>query len=307
MNEMDENRENSIKKVVEKAQILTEALPYIRDFHNKRVVIKYGSSVMSDSEAAQSVLDDIVWLKLIGMQPIIVHSGSDEITHWLELTGKTVEFINRNRVTDKDAIEIVEMVLGKTNKQLVQNIERLGVKAVGVCGKDNSMIRAKERVIDGVKYGYLGEITQVDTTLIENLLNNDCIPVVASDGVGENFESYNLIADDVACELAKALKAEKLLFLARQDVLDGRKVRVPSAMISTQDARELIEEGRIDDDMVYKLKCSIDAAENGVHRVHIVDGTIPHSILLEFFTVFGVGTAIVKDKKELYPHEVEFR
>jgi acetylglutamate kinase len=305
MNETNKNRD--IDKVVEKAQILTEALPYIRDFHNKRVVIKYGSSVMSDPEAAQSVLDDIVWLKLIGMQPVIVHSGSDEITRWLELTGKNVEFVNRKRVTDKETLEIVEMVLGKTNKDLVQKIERMGVKAVGVCGRDNSMIKVKKRDGDGEDLGYLGEITEVNTSLIEHLLADDCIPVVASDGVSDDFESYNLIADDVACEIAKSLKAEKLLFLAKDDVLDSRRVRVPSAMISTQEARELLEEGRINDDMIYKLEKSIDAAENGVNRVHIVDGTIPHSILLEFFTIYGVGTAIVQNKAKLYPHEVEFR
>jgi acetylglutamate kinase len=199
------------------------------------------------------------------------------------------------------------MVLGKTNKDLVQKIERMGVKAVGVCGRDNSMIKVKKRDGDGEDLGYLGEINEVNTSLIEHLLADDCIPVVASDGVSDDFESYNLIADDVACEIAKSLKAEKLLFLAKDDVLDSRRVRVPSAMISTQEARELLEEGRINDDMIYKLEKSIDAAENGVNRVHIVDGTIPHSILLEFFTIYGVGTAIVEHKEKLYPHEVEFR
>lgn len=301
------NENSELNKVVEKAKILTEALPYIRDFHNKRVVIKYGSSVISDQKAANSVMEDIVWLKLIGMQPIIVHSGSDEITRWLKMTGKNTEFVERNRVTDKDTMEIVEMVLGKINKDLVQMIEKLGVRAVGVSGHDNSMIKVRKREIGNEDLGYLGDVIDIKTELLENLLDNGCIPVVASDGVSEDFESYNLIGDDVACAIAKALKAEKLLFLAKDNVLDENKVRVPSAMISTNEARELIEEGRINDDMIYKLGKSIEAAENGVNRVHIVDGTIPHSILLEFFTIYGVGTAIVSDKHILYPHEVGIR
>lgn len=299
---MDKN----LEIVVDKANILTEALPYIRDFHNKIVVIKYGSRVLKDKDIAESVMKDVVLLKLIGMKPIIVHSGSDEINKWLKATGKDIEYRNDNRVTDNDTMEIVEMVLGKINKDIVQLIEKNGCKAVGICGKDSGMIKVRKKIVEGQDIGYFGEIKEVDISLIKDLIEKDFIPVIASIGINDEFESYNLKADDVAGAVAKAVKAEKILFLAREDGVVYPD-SVPKSMITVDEARAIINKGKLDTPTLNKLKCAIDAVENGVHRVHIVDGSVEHSILLEFFTVFGIGTAIVADKDELYTHEKSYR
>ncbi len=298
--------DSSLQMIVEKADVLTQALPYIRDFHNKIVVIKYGSRVLKDKEIAESVMKDVVLLKLIGMKPIIVHSGSDEINKWLKVTGKDIEYRNDNRVTDNETMEIVEMVLGKINKDIVQLIEKNGCKAVGICGKDSGMIKVKRKIVEGQDIGYFGEIKSIDTSLIEDLLDKDFIPVIASIGISDEFESYNLKADDVAGAVAKAIKAEKILFLAREDGVIYPN-SVPKAMITVDEANSIIKKGQLDTATLNKLKTAIDALENGVHRVHIVDSSVEHSILLEFFTVLGVGTAVVKNKKELYPHEKGFR
>lgn len=298
--------DSSLKLVVEKANILTEALPYIRDFHNKIVVIKYGSRVLKDKEIAESVMKDVVLLKLIGMKPIIVHSGSDEINKWLKMTGKDIEYKNDNRVTDNETMEIVEMVLGKINKDIVQLIEKNGCKAVGICGKDSGTIKVEKMLVEGQDIGYFGKIKKVDTSLINDLLERDFIPVIASIGISDEFESYNLKADDVAGAVAKAVKAEKILFLAREDGLIYTD-SVPKAMITVDEAKSIIQKAQLDTATLNKLRTAIDAIENGVHRVHIVDGSVEHSILLEFFTIFGVGTAVVKDKKDLYLHEKAYR
>lgn len=295
-----------LEKVVDKANILTEALPYIRDFHNKIVVIKYGSRVLKDKDISESVMKDIVLLKLIGMKPVIVHSGSDEINKWLRTTGKNIEYRNDNRVTDNETMEIVEMVLGKINKDIVQLVEKNGCKAVGICGKDSKTIKVKKKYVEGQDIGYFGDVEEINTELILELLERDFIPVIASIGISDEFESYNLKADDVAGAVAKALKAEKLLFLAREDGLIYPDT-VPKAMITVDEAKKIIKEKQLDTPTLNKLKCAVDAVENGVHRAHIIDGSVEHSMLLEFFTVLGVGTAIVKDKKELYRHEKDYR
>lgn len=298
--------DNSLQMIVDKADVLTQALPYIRDFHNKIVVIKYGSRVLKDKEIAESVMKDIVLLKLIGMKPIIVHSGSDEINKWLKLTGKDIEYRNDNRVTDNETMEIVEMVLGKINKDIVQLIEKNGCKAVGICGKDSGTIKVRKKIVEGQDIGYFGEIKEIDTSLIEDLIDRDFIPVIASIGISDEFESYNLKADDVAGAVAKAMKAEKILFLAREDGVIYPN-SVPKTMITVDEANRIIDKGQLDTATLNKLKTAVDALKNGVHRVHIVDGSIEHSILLEFFTVLGVGTAIVENNKELYPHERALR
>lgn len=299
---MDKN----LDLIVEKAKVLTQALPYIRDFHNKIIVIKYGSRVLKDKTLAETVMKDVILLKLIGMKPVIVHSGSDEINKWLKLTGKNIEYINDNRVTDNETMEIVEMVLGKINKDIVQMIEKNGCKAVGICGKDSGTIKVKRKYVEGQDIGYFGEIESVDTSLIDDLIEKDFIPVIASIGISDEFESYNLKADDVAGAVAKAMKAEKILFLAREDGVVYPN-SVPKSMITVDEARNIIEKNDLDTATLNKLKCAVDAIENGVHRVHIVDGSVEHSMLLEFFTVFGVGTAIVDSKSNLYPHEERFR
>lgn len=295
---------SDLEKVVEKAQLLTEALPYIRDFHNKRIVIKYGSKVLGDKQVAESVMQDIVLLKLIGMEPIIVHSGSDEINKWLKAIGKDIEYIGGNRVTDEQTMEIVEMVLGKINKDLVQMIEKNGCKAVGICGKDSGTIKVSKKIVEGEDIGYFGEIEKIDTELILDLIERDFIPVISSIGISDDFESYNLKADDVAGAVAKAVGAEKLLFLARNDDVYSS---LPQSMITVDEAEKLIENKSMSIGNYNKIKCAIDAVENGVHRAHIVDGSIEHSVILEFFTIHGVGTAIVNNDKTLYPHEKQYR
>lgn len=298
--------DKGLELVVNKADILTQALPYIRDFHDKIVVIKYGSRVLKDKVLAETVMKDVVLLKLIGMKPVIVHSGSEEINKWLGITGKNIEYKNDNRVTDNETMEIVEMVLGKINKDIVQMIEKNGCKAVGICGKDSGTIKVKRKYVEGQDIGYFGEIKEIDTSLIYDLIEKDFIPVISSIGISDEFESYNLKADDVAGAVAKALKAEKILFLAREDGVVYPD-KVPKAMITVDEANSIIKRGKLDTATLNKLKCAVDAVENGVHRVHIVDGSVEHSIILEFFTVRGVGTAIVKDKTELYPHEKKYR
>lgn len=298
--------DSNLQMIVDKADVLTQALPYIRDFHNKIVVIKYGSRVLKDREIAESVMKDIVLLKLIGMKPIIVHSGSDEINKWLNLTGKDIEYRNDNRVTDNETMEIVEMVLGKINKDIVQLIEKNGCKAVGICGKDSGTIKVRKKIVEGQDIGYFGEIKEIDTSLIEDLIDRDFIPVIASIGISDEFESYNLKADDVAGAVAKAMKAEKILFLAREDGVIYPN-SVPKTMITVDEANRIIDKGELDTATLNKLKTAVDALKNGVHRVHIVDGSVEHSTLLEFFTVLGVGTAIVENNEDLYPHEEALR
>lgn len=301
---------NGLETVVKKAQLLTEALPYIRDFHNKKVVIKYGSRVLKDKKIAESVMQDIVLLKLIGMQPIIVHSGSNEINKWLKATGKDIQYMGGNRVTDSETMEIIEMVLGKINKDIVQMIEKNGCKAVGICGKDSGTIKVSKKYVAGEDIGYFGKIESINTELIENLIEQGFIPVISSIGISDDFESYNLKADDVAGAVAKTIGAEKLLFLAREDgVYSKENKKAPQSMLTVDEAKKLIEDEGIHMDIatLNKIKCAIDAVENGVHRAHIVDGSIEHSVLLEFFTVFGIGTAIVGNDKDLYPHERDYR
>lgn len=295
---------SDLEKVVAKAQLLTEALPYIRDFHNKKIVIKYGSKVLGDKQVAESVMQDIVLLKLIGMEPVIVHSGSAEINKWLKAIGKDIEYIGGNRVTDEETMEIVEMVLGKINKDLVQMIEKNGCKAVGICGKDSGTIKVTKKTVEGEDIGYFGEIEKINTELIQDLIDRDFIPVISSIGISDDFESYNLKADDVAGAVAKAIGAEKLLFLARNDDVYNS---LPQSMITVEEAGKLIENKSMSIGNYNKIKCAIDAVENGVHRAHIVDGSIEHSVLIEFFTIHGVGTAIVNNDKELYPHEKQYR
>lgn len=300
--------DKEIKGVVNKAQILTEALPYIRDFKNKKIVIKFGSNVLKNPEALASVVDDVVLLKLIGMQPVIVHSGSNEINRWLKNIGKDIEFIEDNRVTDAETMEIIEMVLGKINKDLVQLFAKKGAKAVGICGKDSGTILVSPKEIEGADIGYFGEIDHINTELIDDLIDRDFIPVIASIGVSSDFDSYNLKADDVAAAVAKAIQAEKLLFLSQErGIYEDDAHKAPQTMITVNEAKEIIEKGLVETEMAIKLSYAIDAVENGVHRAHIIDGSLKHSVLLELFTVYGVGTAIAANDYKLYNHEKEIR
>lgn len=289
---------------IQKADVLIEALPYIREFSGKKIVVKYGGSAMKDSALKKSVIQDVALLKLVGMKPIIVHGGGKEISKWVKLTGGTPEFINGLRVTDKTTMEIAEMVLGKVNKGLVQYMEENGVKACGISGKDGGTMLARKRTLDsGADLGYVGEVTNVDVGLIDTLIEKDYVPVICPIGLGEeDFRSYNINADDAACAIAAAEKAEKLVFLSD---IEGvyRNPLDPTTLISeltVSEAERFIAEGNAGGGMLPKLRNCIQAIESGTSRVHILDGRIPHCMLLEIFTNKGIGTAIIGNDQKRY-------
>ena len=280
-----------------KAKVLIEALPYIRYFSGKYVVVKYGGSAMLDADLQKNVIRDVALLKLIGMKPIIVHGGGKEISKWVKLSGKEPEFYNGLRVTDKDTMEIAEMVLFKVNQELVAMMAQQGIKAVGLSGKDAEMMRAEKKEVPGKDLGYVGNVTEVNTDLLEALIEDDFVPVISPIGLGEDYEGYNINADDTACAIASALNAEKLVFLTDIEgvFIDPEdKSTLISEMDLTQ-AHEFVDKGVVGGGMLPKLKNCIEAIENGVARVHILDGRLDHCLLLEFFTQKGIGTAILKD------------
>lgn len=290
---------------LEKAAVLVEALPYIQRFNRKIIVVKYGGSAMVDEELKKSVISDVTLLKLVGFKPIIVHGGGKEISKWVSKVGKEAEFVNGLRVTDAETMEIAEMVLNRVNKSLVSMVQQLGVKAVGVSGKDGSLLKVEKKYADGHDIGYVGEITEVDPKILYDLLEKDFLPIVCPVGMDGNFDTYNINADDAACAIAKALKAEKLAFLTD---IEGvyRDFDDKDSLISeihVGEAKELIRSGTIGGGMLPKLSNCIDAIEAGVSRVHIMDGRIRHSLLLEIFSNKGVGTAILGDSEEKYYHE----
>ncbi len=297
--------DKSMQKVMDKAEVLIEALPYIQRFNRKIIVVKYGGSAMIDEELKKQVIQDVTLLKLVGFKPIIVHGGGKEISKWVEKTGMTPEFVNGLRKTDEPTMEIAEMVLNKVNKSLVQNVQALGVNAVGVSGKDGGMLKVKKKLSDGQDIGFVGEITEVNPKIIMDLLDKDFLPIVCPIGMDENFVTYNINADDAACAIAKAVKAEKLAFLTDIEGVYKDKDN-PDTLISelsVEEARELIGDGFIGGGMLPKLNNCIDAIEEGVSRVHILDGRIAHCLLLEIFTNKGIGTAIIGDKDMRYYNE----
>lgn len=291
--------EEKINKYLEKANVLIEALPYIRRFNRKIIVVKYGGSAMVDEKLKKQVIADVVLLKLVGFKPIIVHGGGKEISRWVEKSGMTPRFVNGLRVTDKDTMEVAEMVLNKVNKELVCHVQELGVKGIGLSGKDGGLLRVKKRYADGEDIGYVGEITQVNPGILYDMLEKDFLPIICPIGMDDGFQTYNVNADDVACAVAKAVGAEKLAFLSD---IEGvyRDKDDPSTLISEitlGEAKDLMESGYIGGGMLPKLANCIDAVENGVSRVHILDGRIPHFLLLEIFTHDGIGTVIIGDGK----------
>lgn len=287
-----------------KAQTLIEALPYIQKFNNKKVVVKYGGSAMLDDELQLNVIKDVALLKLIGMQPIIVHGGGKEISKWVGLLGHESRFVEGLRVTDEETMEVAEMVLGKVNKGLVQKVEQLGVKAVGISGKDGATIKVEKKLVNGQDIGYVGNIIDVNTNLINTLIDNNFIPVIAPIGLDENFHAYNINADDAACAIATAVGAEKLAFLTDTEGVykDPEDKDTLISVLTLEQADELIDGGYIEGGMLPKLKNCIDAVRNGVSRVHILDGRMEHCLLLEFFTNRGIGTAIINYER-LFEHE----
>ena len=281
-----------------KAQTLIEALPYIQKFNGKKVVVKYGGSAMLDSKLQMNVIKDVVLLKLVGMQPIIVHGGGKEISKWVSLLGQEPRFVEGLRVTDATTMEVAEMVLGKVNKYLVQMVEKMGLKAVGISGKDGATLQVEKRLVNGQDIGFVGNITKVDTNLITTLINNDFIPIIAPIGLDDQFNAYNINADDVACAVATAIGAEKLAFLTDIEGVYKNPLDTDSliSVLTLENAEELISEGFIGGGMLPKLKNCIDAVRNGVSRVHILDGRREHCLLLEFFTNEGIGTAIINEE-----------
>ena len=296
---------SNMQKYLDKAQVLIEALPYIQRFNRKIIVVKYGGSAMVDEELKARVIQDVTLLKLVGFKPIIVHGGGKEISRWVNKVGMEPRFINGLRVTDKDTMEIAEMVLNRLNKYLVQMVERLGVKAVGISGKDGGLLQVDQKKPNGKDIGYVGDVKKVDTLVIDTLLANDFIPIIAPIGLGEDGETYNINADDAACAIAGALGAEKLAFLTD---IEGvcKDPKDPSTLISVmslEDAHNLIEDGTISGGMLPKVTNCVNAVNAGVGRVHILDGRIEHCLLLEFFTKKGIGTAIIDTEGGLYENE----
>ena len=284
------------EEYLRKAEVLIEALPYIQRFNRKIIVVKYGGSAMVDENLKRQVIQDVVLLKLVGFKPIIVHGGGKEISRWVAKVGMEPRFVGGLRVTDKDTMEVAEMVLNKVNKELVTLVESLGVRAVGVSGKDGGMLHVEKKYAQGEDIGFVGNIKSVNTKILYDLLEKDFLPIVCPLGLDDNFQTYNINAEDTACTIAKAVHAEKLAFLTD---IEGvyRDPRDPSSLISklfVKEARELMAGGNVGGGMIPKLQNCIDAIEEGVSRVHILDGRIPHCLLLEIFTDKGIGTAILR-------------
>lgn len=294
---------NEISQIMNKAETLIEALPYIQQFNRKIIVVKYGGSAMSNEELQKNVIKDVTLLKLVGFKPIIVHGGGKEISRWVGKVGMEAKFVNGLRVTDSETMEIAEMVLNKVNKNLVRMVQELGVKAVGISGKDSGLLKVKRRYPDGQDIGYVGEITDVNPQILYDLLENDYLPIIAPIGMDDNFDTFNINADDAACAVAKAVGAEKLAFLTDIEGL-YKDINDKSSFISrltASQADELISGGWIGGGMLPKLNNCTSAIKAGVNRVHILDGRIAHCLLLEIFTNNGIGTAIVADEDEISP------
>lgn len=295
---MDKNME----KFLEKAEVLIEALPYIQRFNRRVIVVKYGGSAMIDEKLKEQVIQDVTLLKLVGFKPIIVHGGGKEISRWVEKVGMEPNFVNGFRVTDTDTMELAEMVLGKVNKELVQLVESLGVRAIGISGKDGKLLSVNKKYANGEDIGFVGDIKKVNANILYDLLEKDFLPIVAPIGLDDEFQTYNINADDAACAIARAMRAEKLAFLTD---IEGvyRDPKDPKTLISelrVKEARQLMEDGYIGGGMLPKLHNCIEAIEHGVSRVHILDGRIPHCLLLEIFTNKGIGTAILNDGAEQF-------
>ncbi|CVI72603.1 Acetylglutamate kinase [Clostridiales bacterium CHKCI001] len=293
------------QKIMEKAATLIEALPYIQRFNRKIIVVKYGGSAMADEELKKNVIKDVVLLKLVGFKPIIVHGGGKEISKWVTKTGMEPHFVNGLRVTDEPTMEIAEMVLNRVNKSLVSMVHELGVKAVGISGKDGMLLRVDKKLSDGKDIGFVGEVKEVNPEIIYDLLEKDFLPIICPIGFDDEFNSYNINADDAACAIATAVHAEKLAFLTDVEGVYANPYDSTSLIseLTTDQMEELLNSGNVGGGMLPKLKNCLDAVNNGVSRVHIMDGRIAHCLLLEIFTNRGIGTAILKDGEERYYHE----
>ncbi len=291
-----------MQEVLQKAEVLIEALPYIQRFNRKIIVVKYGGSAMVDEELKKSVIQDVTLLKLVGFKPIIVHGGGKEISKWVEKSGMEPEFVNGLRKTDAATMEIAEMVLGRVNKSLVQMVQELGVNAIGISGKDGGLLNVDKKYSDGQDIGFVGEIKDVRPKVLFDLLEKDFLPIVCPIGLDDAFQTYNINADDAACAIARAVNAEKLAFLTDIEGVykDPEDKSTLISELSVSEAHALIGDGYIGGGMLPKLNNCMEAIENGVSRVHILDGRIPHCLLLEIFTNRGIGTAILGDGEERF-------
>lgn len=272
--------EKNMEEILSKAEVLIEALPYIQRFNRKIIVVKYGGSAMSSEELQKNVIKDVTLLKLVGFKPIIVHGGGKEISRWVGKVGKEAKFVNGLRVTDAETMEIAEMVLNKVNKGLVSMVQELGVKAVGISGKDGGLLKVDKKYSNGEDIGFVGDIKDVDPKILYDLLERDFLPIVAPIGMDDNFQTYNINADDAACAIAKAVGAEKLAFLTDIEGL-YKDINDKSSFISrlsASEANQLINDGFIGGGMLPKLANCTSAIKNGVNRVHILDGRIPHCL-----------------------------
>jgi acetylglutamate kinase len=296
-------------EIIKKAGILVEALPYIQALAGKTVVIKYGGNAMINDELKNSVMEDITLLKYIGLNPVVVHGGGPDISKALKKFGVESEFVNGLRKTDAATMEVVQMVLmGKTNKEIVSLINQKGGKAIGICGIDGMLLKCEKHVemVDGkpVDLGNVGRITKINTRILEILTQDEYIPVVAPIGTDKNGQSYNINADTVAAELAAALKAEKLILLTDvEGVKSSRDTDKVIHVITSEEIHRMIEEKAIVGGMIPKVLGCIRALEGGVGRSHIIDGRIPHCILLEIFTNKGIGTMITQQLIPYYENE----
>ncbi len=289
-----------ISEIMGKAEVLIEALPYIQRFNRKIIVVKYGGSAMADEKLKMSVIQDVVLLKLTGFKPVIVHGGGKDISKWVKKSGMEPRFVNGLRVTDEATMEIAEMVLGRVNKELVNMVQKLGVLGAGISGKDGGLLHVQKKLSGGEDIGFVGEVDKVNPKILYDLLERDFLPIVCPIGYDDDFNTYNINADDAACAIARALNAEKLAFLTDVEGV-YKDPHDPSTLISVldvEDMHKLLESGMVGGGMLPKLNNCIDAIENGVHKVHILDGRLPHSLLLEIFTSDGVGTMIVKENQE---------
>jgi acetylglutamate kinase len=289
---VSESADARVKDAGEKAHILAEALPYIREFAGKTVVIKYGGHAMENDELAELFATDVVMMRLVGMNPVVVHGGGPQITQLMRRLGKEPEFVDGRRVTDAETVDIVRMALvGKVNREIVSMVNRLGSYAVGMSGEDAGLIRVDQR---DPRLGFVGDVRSIDNTMVVRLLREEFIPVIATIGVDDDGQAYNINADTVAGAIAESLDAEKLVYLT--DVAgvygDWPDETTLISRVDVDGLEKLIADGKVSEGMIPKLESCVSALRNGVRRAHILDGRLPHALLLEFFTREGVGTMV---------------
>lgn len=290
-----------MKEAIRKSEVLIEALPYIKKFYEKVVVIKYGGAAVDQSGIEKSILEDVMFMNYAGMRPVIVHGGGPFISKMMKKAGIEPKFINGRRYTDERSIDIIDKSLRIINRKIVSGMKRLGAKAFGLSGRENDLIRVKKMKLAGSAepsqdLGYVGEVTSVDTTVIKRLVRDNIIPVVYPLGVGRDGNTYNVNADDVACEIAKALNAEKFVLLTNVPGIlkDKDNLSTLYHSLKVAEVERLIKRGIINGGMIPKAEACMKVVRGGVKKAHILDAEIPHALLLEMFTDTGIGTEIVQ-------------